>query len=140
MCSYTVKEGNYRGNFPEEDIQKWYDESFSKSEKHETRDLILQQLANHRYQTINNLRAKAIQLSAQIAHNYRPTRSGIDGLVLEHYSRTGQHKRCFELLYPREDTPDYYIYENFHEIPETQMEKNNKLPPWMKPDPEIKDL
>ena len=111
MCSYTVKEGNYRGNFPEEDIQKWYDESFSKSEKHETRDLILQQLSQHRYQTINNLRAKAIQLSADIAHNYRPTRSGIDGLVLEHYSRTGQHQRCFELLYPREETPDYYYYQ-----------------------------
>lgn len=126
MCSYTVKEGNYRGNFPEEDIQKWYDESFSKSEKHETRDLILQKLSEHRYQTPNNLRAKAIQLQADIAHNYRPTRSGIDGLVLEHYSKTGQHKRCFELLYPREDTPDYYILDNFLKFP--------------KPDLEIKDL
>jgi hypothetical protein len=115
MCSYTVKEGNYRGNFPEEDIQKWYDESFSKSEKQATRDLILAKLAEHRYQGPNNLRAKAIQLSADIAHNYRPTRSGIDGLVLEHYSRTGQHQRCFELLYPREDTPDYYIYEHFNQ-------------------------
>jgi len=55
-------------------------------------------------------------LSADIAHNYRPTRSGIDGLVLEHFSRTGQHQKCFELLYPREDTPDYYIYENFQSV------------------------
>jgi len=157
LCRYTVKEGNYRGNFPEEDIQKWYDESFSKSEKVATRELILEKLKTHHYQTINNLRAKAIMLSADIAHNYRPTRSGIDGLVLEHYSRTGQHKRCFELLYPREDTPDYYLYESHQEInqdvrdffdpndiPETLMEKkakeNANLPPWMKPDPPIKGL
>jgi hypothetical protein len=116
LCSYTVKEGNYRGNFPEEDIQKWYDESFSKSEKQASRDLILEKLRDHRYQQINHLRAKAIMLSADIAHNYRPTRSGIDGLVLEHFSRTGQHQKCFELLYPREDTPDYYIYENFQSV------------------------
>ena len=142
MCSYTVKEGNYRGNFPEEDIQKWYDESFSKSEKQATRDLILEKLAEHRYQGPNNLRAKAIQLQADIAHNHRPTRSGVDGLVLEHYSKTGQHKRCFELLYPNEDTPDYYILDHFLKpkphIPEVDLVSG--LPPWMTPDPEIKDL
>lgn len=145
MCRYTVKEGNYRGNFPEEDIQKWYDESFSKSEKAATRELILEGLKNHRRQTHNDLRAKAIQLSADIAHNYRPTRSGIDGLVLEHYSRTGQHQRCFEILYPMENTPDYYHYDLYKQtVAETQMEKkakeNAKLPPWMKPDIPIKDL
>ena len=112
LCQYTVKEGNFRGNFPAEDIQKWYDESFSKSEKAATRDLILTNLASHPYQGINNLRAKAIQLSADIAKNFRPTRSGIDGLVIEHYSRTGQNQKCFELLYPREDTPDYYHYQH----------------------------
>ena len=144
MCSYTVKEGNFRGNFPEEDIQKWYDESFSKSEKHATRELILEGLRNHRYQNINNLRAKAIQLSADIGHNHRPTRSSIDGLVLEHLSKTGQHRKVFELLYPREETPDYYIYEDFLKVPKTSLEEkaelDAKLPPWMKPDPPIKDL
>jgi hypothetical protein len=121
MCSYTVKEGNYRGNFPEVDIQQWYSESFSKSEKIATRELILEGLKNHRKQSHNDLRAKAIQLSADIGHNYRPTRSGIDGLVLENYSKTGQHHKCFELLYPREDTPDYYHYDNHRKSVEQQL-------------------
>ena len=106
MCSYTVKEGNYRGNFPEEDIQKWYDESFSKSEKTATRNKILTALSIYKYQSINALRAKAIVLLADIAKNNRPTRSGVDGLVLEHFHRTGQHKMCFCMLYPMEPPPE----------------------------------
>ena len=106
MCSYTVKEGNFRGNFPEEDIQKWYDESFSKSEKVLTRNKILTALSKHKYQSINSLRAKAIVLLADIGKNNRPTRSSVDGLVLEHFSQTGQHKMCFAMLYPMEPPPE----------------------------------
>jgi hypothetical protein len=126
MCSYTVKEGNYRGNFPEEDIQKWYDESFSKTEKQATRDLILEELRMYHNQHPNNLRAKAIQLQADIAHNYRPTRHGIDGLVLEHYSKTGQYQRIFEILYPREDTPSHYQYDEHRKNVARQLQQQLK--------------
>lgn len=107
MCSYTLKEGNYRGNFPEEDIQRWYDDSFSKLEKTATRKKILTVLSTYKYQNINALRAKAIVLLADIAKNNRPTRSGVDGLVLEHLSLTGQHKMCFSMLYPMEEPPSH---------------------------------
>ena len=102
MCSYTVKEGNYRGNFPEEDIQRWYDESFSKNHKVETREKMLTALAEGNLQGINTLRIKAIRLLADIGDNHRPTRSSVESLVIEHYSRTCQHKKVFEMLYPYE--------------------------------------
>lgn len=108
MCSYTLKEGNYRGNFPESDIERWYQQSFSKTEKVETREKIIKELKDFRYQSVNALRLRAIQLSADIGQNHRPTRSGIDGLVLEHLSRTGQDRMVFSLLYPweyRENPP-----------------------------------
>lgn len=110
MCSYTLKEGNFRGNFPEEDIDRWYKASFSKVEKVETREKILAQLAVYSYQSINALRLRAIQLQADIGANNRPTRAGIDGLVCEHYSRTGQHKKVFSLLYPMEPEPENRSY------------------------------
>lgn len=105
MCSYTIKEGNYRGNFPEEDIKRWYDKSFSKNHKVETRDKMIEALASHHYQNINTLRIKAIQVLADIGDNHRPTKSSVDSLVIEHYSRTGQHKRIFAMLYPCENPP-----------------------------------
>jgi hypothetical protein len=108
MCSYTLKEGNYRGNFPQEDVERWYKESFSKNEKVEIREKILKGLKDFPYQTINALRLRAIQLSSDIGQNHRPTRSGIDGLVLEHYSRTGQNTKVFSLLYPMEEPPSNY--------------------------------
>ena len=110
LCQYTVKEGNYRGNFPEEDIQKWYDDSFSKSEKVATRTKILDFLGIFKYQTINALRLRAIQLSAEIANNHRPTRAGIDGLVLEHLSQTGQQRQVFAMLYPMEQPPQLHPF------------------------------
>ena len=102
MCSYTLKEGNFRGNFPEEDIQRWYAQSYSKNHKVETRDKILAALAEGNLQGINTLRIKAIRLLAEIGDNYRPTRSSVESLVIEHYNRTGQHKKVFEMLYPYE--------------------------------------
>ena len=102
MCSYTLKEGNYRGNFPEEDIERWYKKSFSKNEKVETRMKMLEALAEGKYQGINTLRIKAIRLLADLADNHRPTKSGVESLVIEHFSRTGQHKKVFEMLYPFE--------------------------------------
>ncbi len=110
MCMYTLKEGNFRGNFPEEDIDRWYKASFSKVEKVETREKILAQLASYSYQTTNALRLRAIQLQADIGANNRPTRAGIDGLVCEHYSRTGQHKKVFSMLYPMEPEPENRSY------------------------------
>lgn len=102
MCSYTLKEGNFRGTFPEEDIERWYMKSFSKNLKVETREKMLEALGEGGYQGINTLRIKAIRLLADIGDNHRPTRASVDGLVIEHYSRTGQHKRVFEMLYPYE--------------------------------------
>lgn len=110
LCSYTLKEGNFRGTFPEEQIQEWYNKSFSKNEKVETREKILEQLGKHSFQQINALRLRAIQLQADIGANNRPTRSGIDGLVLEHFSRTGQHKKVFSMLYPMEEPPQLHPY------------------------------
>lgn len=105
MCSYTIKEGNFRGNFPEDEIQRWYSKSFSKTAKVEVRDQMLAALAKNQYQNINSLRIKAIQVLADIADNHRPTKSSVDSLVIEHYSRTGQHKRIFTMLYPCETPP-----------------------------------
>lgn len=102
MCSYTLKEGNFRGTFPEEDIERWYAKSFSKNLKVETREKMLEALGEGGYQSINTLRIKAIRLLADVADNHRPTRSTVESLVIEHYSRTGQHKKVFEMLYPFE--------------------------------------
>lgn len=111
MCSYTVKEGNFRGNFPEEDIERWYNESFSKNEKVRTRELILENLDKYPYKDPNSLRLKAIQLLADIGFNNKPTRSAIESLVIEYYSRTGQNSKVFAMLYPCEICPVNQIYD-----------------------------
>ena len=97
LKAYTMKEGNIRTNMSEEDLAYAREISFSKNEKIDLREKMLNTLKNG---SIEDMRIQAIKILAEIGGNFRPTRSAIDGLVIEYYTRNKRYEKVYDILYP----------------------------------------
>ena len=97
LKAYTMKEGNIRTNMSEEDLANAREISFSKNEKIDLREKMLNALKNS---SIEDMRIQAIKILAEIGGNFRPTRSAIDGLVIEYYTRNKRYEKVYDILYP----------------------------------------
>ena len=92
-----MKEGNIRTNMTEEDLSSAREISFSKNEKIDLREKMINSLKNG---SIGDMRQQAIRILAEIGGNFRPTRSAIDGLVIEYYTRNRRYEKVYDILYP----------------------------------------
>lgn len=97
LKAYTLKEGNTRTNLSDEDLSHAREISFSKTQKIDLREKMINSLKNS---NIGDMRKQAIQILADIGGNFRPTRSAIDGLVIEYYTRNKKYDKVYDLLYP----------------------------------------
>lgn len=97
LKSYTLKEGNIRTNMSEEELASAKENSFSKNEKIDKREKMVNALKND---SIPNMRLQAIKILAEIGNNYRPTKCAVDGLVIEFCSRKGKFDKVYDILFP----------------------------------------
>lgn len=97
LKAYTLKEGNTRTNMDESDLTNAREISFSKNEKIDKRERMISALTNASTQ---DMRLQAIRILAEIDNNYRPTKSSIDGLVIEYLTRHKRYDRVYDMIYP----------------------------------------
>lgn len=97
LKSYTLKEGNIRTNMSDEELASAKENSFSKNEKIDNREKMVNALKND---SIPNMRLQAIKILAEIGNNYRPTKCAVDGLVIEFCSRKGKFDKVYDILFP----------------------------------------